>query len=59
MKTWMKFRWAALAAAMALALPAWAADGDPDVNPVVRAKEAVKKLNVRPNVALLYVKGMT
>lgn len=44
---------------MAFALSAQAADGDPDVNPVVRAKEAVKKLNARQQVALIYVKGMT
>jgi len=59
MKMWKSFRWAALAAAMAFALSAQAADGDPDVNPVVRAKEAVKKLNARQQVALIYVKGMT
>ena len=40
------------------ALPMMAADGDPDVKREVRAKMATQKLKERPNVALLYVKGM-
>ena len=38
--------------------PLLAADGDPDVKREVRAKMATQKLKERPNVALLYVKGM-
>jgi len=35
------------------------ADGFPEVNRDVRAKEATKKLNDRKQVALIFVKGMT
>lgn len=59
MKMWKTIRGAVLLAAVSFAVPAMAADGDPDVPTAVRAKEAVKKLKSQPQVALLYVKGMT
>ena len=59
MKILKTVRWAALVVLCSFASTAMAADGDPDVSPEVRAKEAVKKLKERSGVALLYVKGMT
>jgi len=50
---------AMLTLGMAWAAIGFAADGVPEVNREVRAKEATKKLNDREQVALLYVKGMT